>query len=150
NASLHNASAPEKAGESRKDKIGDLKYRLRSGVGAESVYVGSPGSRRALEQNLTETLSLGTGDFDEDGVAGLGGWGGVGSRGDLSLYRGNVDAIYPNTPEARRRMRQSADSNKGQASTPPPFHSTSNVFDLPVAPDFIGTGDFDADGHLDL
>src|SRR5262249_13369390 len=71
NASLHNASAPKKAGESRKDKIGDLKYRLRSGVGAASVYVGSPGSRRALEQNLAEPLSLATGDFDEDGVADL-------------------------------------------------------------------------------
>ncbi|MCI0390612.1 MAG: FG-GAP-like repeat-containing protein [Acidobacteria bacterium] len=149
-ASLHNSSAPEKTGESRKDRAGGVKYRLRSGSGIASVYVGSPESRRALDQNLAEPLSLTTGDFDEDGVPDLAGGYAVEGRGALSLYRGNVDAIYPNTPEARRRMRQAAGSNKGQAAAPAPFHSTTNVFDLPVAPDFIGAGDFDADGHLDL
>ena len=34
--------------------------------------------------------------------------------------------------------------------TDAPFLSPARVFEAPVEPDFIGAGDFDADGHLDV
>jgi len=112
-----------------------------------TAYVGPAKLSQAPDQNSAQPLSLSAGDFDEDGVADLVGGYANGDRGFLSLYRGNVDALYPNTPEARQRTQP---AGKGQPATPPPFHSTPHLFDLPVAPDFVGAGDFDADGHLDL
>src|SRR5207253_1265092 len=61
----------------------------------------------------------------------------------ITLLRGNVDSIYPNAPEAQDRRA------RGEF-TDAPFLSPTSAFAFPVAPDFIGTGDFDADGHQDL
>ena len=33
---------------------------------------------------------------------------------------------------------------------PSPFLSPARVFEMAEAPDFLSTGDFDADGHLDV
>ena len=51
--------------------------------------------------------------------------------------------LYPNTSQAQRRKAE------GQF-TDAPFLSAAKVFELPQAPDFVGTGDFDANGHQDL
>ena len=63
--------------------------------------------------------------------------------GIITLHRGNRDAIYPNTSQAQRRKAE------GQF-TDAPFLSAAKVFELPQAPDFVGAGDFDANGHQDL
>jgi FG-GAP repeat len=89
------------------------------------------------------TLSLASGDFDEDGVADLeGGYGGTGG-GIVTLVRDNVDAIHPNAVEAKQLK------EKGKF-TDAPFLSPASVMDVPVAAGLIGAGDFDADGHLDI
>ena len=87
-------------------------------------------------------MALASADFDEDGVPDLICGYALDQGGRLTVYRGNVDSIYPNTPEARRR-------NNGGAS-PRPFLGVARTVDLPVAPTFVETGDFDSDGHLDL
>lgn len=61
----------------------------------------------------------------------------------MTVYRGNIDAIYPNSPEAQLRK------STGQ-STDAPFLSPARIFELPESPDFLSAGDFDADGHWDL
>gem|GEM_PF-1178345 len=106
-------------------------------MNARAASAGPPASRQALERNQARPLSLVAGDFDEDGVADLiGGYAG-GNRGIVSLSRGNVDAIYPNTTAAKSAARSF-------------FRPNATVFELPLAPDLMGAGDFNADGHLDL
>ena len=103
---------------------------FRDGIDAQTGY--SPG----------QPLALASADLDEDGVPDLICGYALDQGGRLTVYRGNVDSIYPNTPEARRRRRG--------AEPPRPFLGVARTVDLPVAPTFIHTGDFDADGHLDL
>src|SRR2546421_3059938 len=96
---------------------------------------------------LTQPLALASGDFDKDGVPDLissyAGYAGVPPAAFITLHRGNVDSIYPNTHEAEERKA------RGEF-TDAPFLSPAKVFAAPTEPDFIGAGDFDADGHLDV
>jgi uncharacterized repeat protein (TIGR01451 family) len=88
-------------------------------------------------------LSIASGDFDEDGVLDLiAGHAGQGSFA-LSVYRGNSDALYPDSPEARQRRSLS------KLSTSPSL-SPARSFPLIAAPDFLAIGDFNGDGHLDV
>ncbi len=100
--------------------------------------------RKATEigQN-TESRAIATADFDEDGVADLVCGYAITSGGVLSFQRGNVDAIYPNSPEAKQRKQNGQFTNE-------PFLTTADTFIIPVSADFLGAGDFDADGHWDL
>jgi hypothetical protein len=116
---------------------------LGDGHDLPTIYSGDYKLERDLELDSVLPLTLVSADFDEDGVADLvcaydGSNGGV-----MTLHRGNVDAIYPNSPEARQRdaIGESADS---------PFLPTAQLFPLPLAPEFIGAGDFDADDHWDV
>jgi len=88
-------------------------------------------------------LAMASADFDEDGVPDLVSGYSVSGGGILILHRGNVDSVYPNAPEAQQRRATGV-------FTDAPFLSPARVFDLPVAADFVGAGDFDADGHLDV
>ena len=106
-------------------------------------YAGAEDSRLSLEQNQAKPVSLAAADFDEDGTPDLVTGYSSDSGGIVSLSRGNVDAIYPNSPEAKQK---SAIGKLTQA----PFISPAHPFHVAVAPDFIGTGDFDADGHWDV
>ncbi len=92
---------------------------------------------------LLEPLALASADFDEDGVPDLVCGYATDSGGILTVHRGNIDSIFPNGPGARRRQ-------LAGTFTEDPFLSPARVFELPVAPEFLGAGDFDADGHWDL
>src|SRR5215813_2829735 len=114
---------------------------LRDGHDLPTAYTGAGG--HAVEQGVTQPLALAAGDFDEDGVPDLVcGYEGPGG-GILTPHRGNVDAIYPNSPEAQQRK---ADGT----FTDSPFLSPARVFAVPEVPEFLGVGDFDTDGHLDV
>lgn len=96
-----------------------------------------------LESPSAQPRALAAGDFDEDGTPDLlSGYASTG-RGMLVFHRGNVDALYPNSPAAEQRKQQGT-------FTDAPFLAAAQVFELPLAPDFLATGDFDADGHLDV
>lgn len=97
----------------------------------------------AIEANRARPLSLASADFDEDGVRDLICGYGNRERGIISLYSGNVDSIYPDTRQARTR--QAAGEFTAGA-----FLSPVRVFELPIAAEFIGTGDLDCDGHWDV
>ena len=91
-------------------------------------------------------LALATGDFDEDGMPDLlsgyasGGAGAI-SAGAIKLRRGNIAAVYPG---------YIASKSAEPGTTNEPFHNAESVTPSPVAPQFIATGDFDADGRLDV
>src|SRR5437667_9609677 len=116
---------------------------LSDGHDLLTSYVGREELRNALEQNQAEPLSLASADFDEDGVPDLVSGYSYNGRGIVTLWRGNVDSIYPNAPEAKQRKANGT-------FTTAPFLSPARVFDAPVGADFIGAGDFDADGHWDV
>ena len=84
-----------------------------------------------------------SGDFDEDGAPDLAVAVETTGGSALILYRGNADAVYPNTVAAKKR-RASGDA------TDSPFLSPAQVLATPANPNYLAAGDFDADGHLDL
>jgi len=122
---------------------GNPTINLSDGHQLLTSYVGPEELRLALEQNQAEPLSLASADFDEDGGPDLASGYGYDGRGIVTLLRGNVDSIYPNAPEAKQRQANGT-------FTAAPFLSPAQVFDAPVAADFIGAGDFDSDSHWDV
>src|SRR5438128_8147672 len=122
---------------------GNPSISLSDGHDLLTSYIGPNELRQALEQNLAEPLSLATADFDEDGVPDLVSGYSYNGQGIVTLLRGNVDAIYPNAPEAQQRRANGT-------FTDAPFLSPAQAFGAPVAADFIGTGDFDGDSHWDV
>ncbi|HEX4946654.1 MAG TPA: FG-GAP-like repeat-containing protein [Blastocatellia bacterium] len=88
----------------------------------------------AVEQETARPLTLASADFDEDGTSDVLRGAVNGGVGFVSLYRGNAEVIYP--------------TKRTAAATP--FFPASHQVNLPAAPDFIVTGDFNADGHSDV
>ncbi|MEO8434725.1 MAG: CSLREA domain-containing protein [Pyrinomonadaceae bacterium] len=116
---------------------------LGNGRDVLTAYEGPQELRQLLEQNQAQPLSVAAADFDEDGVPDLISGYGYEDRGLVTVLRGNVDAIYPNTPEAQQRK------SKG-TFTSAPFLSPARVFAVDRRGDFIGAGDFDGDSHWDI
>src|SRR2546428_1930952 len=122
---------------------GNPTINLSDGHDLLTSYGGPDELRQALEENLAEPLSLASADFDEDGVPDLISGYAYNGHGIMTLLRGNVDSIYPNAPEAKQRKTNGT-------FTDAPFLSPAQITAAPVTPDFIGAGDFDADGHWDM
>jgi len=113
--------------------------RLRDGVSVNETR----GRQPELRDNSALPLSLSSADLDEDGMPDLvSGYRSAGS-GIITLHRGNIAAIYPHSLEAQQLQA------RGE-STDAPFLAPARTFAVPESPDFIGTGDFDADGHWDV
>lgn len=128
--SHENANASRTAGAFAGDRIANLSKR------ASLKQLAEPNEDRGA------SLSMVSDDFNEDGVPDLAvGFNGSAGAG-LTLYEGNADSVYPDTPEARRR---SINISERSASLSP----TKSVT-LVSAPDFLISGDFDGDGHLDV
>ncbi len=90
-----------------------------------------------------DPLAMVSGDFDLDGTPDLAVGYETATGFQLAVYRGNVDAIFPNSAESARRK---ADG----AFTDAAFLPVPRVFDLTARPSFLGAGDFDADGQPDI
>ena len=120
-----------------------LVINLADGREVLTTYAGTPEAQRLLGQNLVQPLAMASSDFDEDGVQDLVSGYAAPNGGMLTLHRGNVDAIYPNAPEARHRKTSGT-------FTDAPFLSPARAFETPRPVDFIECGDFDADGHYDI
>ncbi|MBL8188362.1 MAG: CSLREA domain-containing protein, partial [Acidobacteria bacterium] len=96
-----------------------------------------------VNQNRAQILALASADFDEDGVADLVSGSESDGFGIVTVSRGNVAAVYPNSPEAQRQP--AAGTASGAA-----FLSSPLTVITPQRPDFLGAGDFDRDGHWDV
>ena len=122
---------------------GNPSISLSDGRDIVAEYVGVDDASKALQNDLAEPLALASADFDEDGVPDLvSAYAGPGG-GIVTLHRGNIDSIFPNSPEAQHRKANGT-------FTASPLLSPARVFELPQPGDFIAAGDFDADGHSDL
>ena len=112
-------------------------------LGDVSIRANESSPVQPFDRGPARAAALAAADFDEDGVPDVVSGVATGSGGLLTLHRGNVDAIYPNTPAARARR------STGQFISAP-FHPGARSFALPGKPDFLHAGDFDADGHFDV
>ena len=103
-------------------------------------YFGGPAELASyLVQIAASPLSLASADVDEDGTPDvIAGYGSAGS-GLLTMQRGNVDAVYPNSPEAQSRRAAGVFNSA-------PLLPTTTAIELPVAPHLLSCGDFDGDG----
>lgn len=110
-----------------------------------AIPVVSPegGGLVALLSDASRGLALASADFDEDGMADLVASYEGDSGGLLSLHFGNVDAVRPHAPEAKARRAAGTFVDS-------PFLPEATFFATPERPDFLATGDFDADGHNDI
>lgn len=126
---------------------------LRDGLSAPAQYQGSSKLVQQLKENQTRPLSVGSADFDEDGVPDLvAGYAGT-KDGVISVQRGDTDTIFTNTREAiahRAQLRAAAELPPASDDIQSPFFVSSRTFDVSSAPQFLGTGDFDGDGHRDV
>ena len=127
----------------RTQKPGRQRVNLDHGGEVIVEDEGSRGFPAELNRSQSQPLALAAADFDEDGVLDLIAGYAKGGKGIIRLMRGNVDAIYPNSPEAQQRR-------AAGRFTVAPFLSPAMVFAVPQPPEFIGTGDFDHDAHWDI
>jgi Domain of unknown function DUF11/FG-GAP-like repeat/Putative binding domain, N-terminal len=95
--------------------------------------LGAGSSRLGNAQPLT----LASADFDQDGVPDLVSGYKSGNSGTITVHRGNIAALWPYGAAL-------------QYGTPSAFFPDARTFSVPEAPDFLLTGDFDADGHWDI
>jgi hypothetical protein len=122
---------------------GNPYMNFEDGIELPASYEGAPEMQSLLKQNGAEARALASADFDEDGVPDLICGYARADGGIVTLYRGNVDSIYQNSPEAQRRKSEGTFTDSA-------FLSPARVFEAPIAADFVGAGDFDADGHWDV
>ncbi len=119
------------------------RINLADGREVLTAYAGDREAQRLLQQNLVQPLAMASSDLDEDGVPDLVSGYAAPNGGMLTLHLGNVDAIYPKSPEAQQRKARAEFIDQ-------PFLSPARAFETPRPDDFIGCGDFDADGHWDV
>src|SRR3989442_1443868 len=121
----------------------DPTLSLADGHDLVTAYQGPARLQRALEQNEVQARSLASADFDEDGVPDLVSGYAYDGPGITTVHPGNVVSIYPNTPEAGQRKASGP-------FTAAPFLSPALALEVSAPADFLGAGDFDADGHWDI
>jgi uncharacterized repeat protein (TIGR01451 family) len=87
-------------------------------------------------------LALASADFNEDGYDDLAVGYAAPGGGLIAIHRGNIDAFAPQSDASFQAI--------GRGEFPSPFLTNVQVFAVPVAPDFIGTGIFTSSGHTDI
>ena len=113
---------------------------LRDGYDAPAQYQGSSKLVQQLKDNQTRPLSVGSADFDEDGVPDIvAGYAGT-KDGVISVQRGDTDTIFPNTREAiahRAQSRAAADLPRLRTKAARDGHEVWHTNAM-VAEDFLG------------
>ncbi|MDW8240266.1 MAG: hypothetical protein RMM98_11670, partial [Acidobacteriota bacterium] len=124
---------------------------LTGSLAVPTVYGGAAGLQQILGHHQARPTALASADFDEDGVPDvICGYEGP-SGGLITLHRGNLESLWPRGQGSVAGGHGSPMARSGaQLWDAPPFLLEAQVFELGEAPDLLGPGDFDADGHQDV
>ena len=114
---------------------------LTGGVALTSVFVGAPQAKTALASDGAEGRALATADFDGDRVDDLVAGFATSGGGVIAIYRSDPDVVFPRGAGSHRD-----DGTAGRD----PFRSDVSVAAIPVAVDFLASGDVNADGDADV
>ncbi|MBC7932939.1 MAG: CSLREA domain-containing protein, partial [Rubrivivax sp.] len=124
------------------EKRGFPLINLRDGKKFGTKYVGAHGAAQSFAATQARPLTMTNADLNADGAGDLVvGYAG-GDGGHLALYQGSLDTLSARTPEIFEGMKE--------GRFPAPFLPEVRLIQLPAAPDFIGTGDFNRDGFKDI
>jgi len=135
---------PEKAAPVESFDVGMKMRRFNVELGKDTAtqYRGNNALAGALSTGEARSLSMSAEDMNGDGMPELiTGYSSYG-RGVVALRIGNLNAIAPQSPEVFEGYRT--------GHYPSPFLNEVTTFELPEAPDFLVTGDFNADGYPDV
>jgi len=108
----------------------------------EVNHVGVTTASNSLNAGQARPLSLSSGDFDSDGVEDLLVGYQAPEGGIIVFHRGNLDAFAPQSQESFQAI--------AEGRFPSPFLKDAPVFNIPLNPDFMATGNFTGGGNLDL
>ena len=113
--------------------------------GANTLQLGASYDLRGSAQKRLPNMqarSLASDDVDGDGFPDLVSGYSTDGGGVITLHRGNREAWAPSTPESLALV--------AAGSFPAGFESVSTDLAVPVAPDFMVSGDFNGDGRADI
>ena len=122
----------------RSEEIPLLRFGQAREVLAE---LQDPSGAKALPDGLDRPLSVMSGQLDTDGVLDLVVGYGLVEGGALVIYRGNPDFLM--SPRVKKNLALESGIEI------PAFLGDATLIALPMAPDFIGVGDFNGDGLPD-
>src|SRR5262249_59001115 len=105
-------------------------------------YRGDRACVEALGSGAAQPRALASADFDRNGTPDVVASYAFGATGILTLQRGSPDAFAPSDESVYPRLQQGYD--------PPSLLPVVEVYELPVAGDFLVTGNFDRDGQTDV
>jgi hypothetical protein len=107
-------------------------------------FIGPQSARMvAAQTSAVRPLAIASADFDEDGAADFASSYAHDAGGLFAVHRGNLDSLYPNSPEAQSRKA------RGEF-TDSPLLPQAVVTQTDVAAEFLVAGDFTNDHHADL
>ena len=113
------------------------------GTDLSASFAGSAEAQAVLNANQLNPLSLASADLNDDGSDDIA-YGLSNSLGSVVAFMfGNVDSIFPNSPDAQRRKAQGT-------FTDAPFQRSAKAISCPVEPNFLAVGDFNNDGFKDV
>jgi hypothetical protein len=122
--------------------FGSRTFSFQLGRETQSRYLGSAALQRAIQSAQLQPRTMGSDDFNGDGMGDLViGYADSGG-GVLSLRQGNVQAIAPTDSDVFEGITQ--------GRYPEPFLHEAKLYALPEAPDFLQVGDFNSDGYVDV
>ncbi|HEV8483244.1 MAG TPA: BACON domain-containing carbohydrate-binding protein [Blastocatellia bacterium] len=123
-------------------KSGEPFIKLR-GSDLPTGFTGPAEVQAILNANQADPISIAAMESKEGGTKDLV-VGYSSPRGNvLAFMFGNVDSIYPNSPEAQRKKAQGT-------FTDAPFQRSAKVISCPARPDFIAAGNFTNRGVTDV
>ena len=114
---------------------------LQSAHHVPTSYQGRPETVAKLQSGAAP-LAMASADFNRDGIADLVVGYASSTGGILAVHRGNLDAFAPQSHASWLAIAHN--------QFPAPFLPQATVIDVPEAPQFIVTGDFDGDGDIDI
>ena len=130
----------------RDGKRGRPYLNLQDGRGLNAQYRAAASENafaaQALAQGKGEATALASGDLNGDGYPDLVSGYANAEGGVIALHLGEPEAFSPQRSETIRGIKE------GQF--PEPFQPDTLTWQTPAAADFVGVGDFDRDGQLDV